>query len=57
MCEFGIFDDSGLLEGGFYTREAAMSAMSRYAEDGAHVGIICPEHEEQEQDYCEECNG
>lgn len=56
MREYGIFDDSGLLEGDFGSREDAMSALNnRYADDGAHVGIVCPEHEEQEQDFCEEC--
>lgn len=55
--EYGIFSDEGLLEGGFITVEAAQKvATTTYAEDGVHVAEVCPEHEEQEREHCEECS-
>lgn len=56
--EFGIFQDGGLLEGQFYTEQAAKAAITeRYAaEEGLSVETVCPDHEEQANSTCEECN-
>jgi hypothetical protein len=58
VIEFGVFNDEGLLEGQFYSRKAAEEALADlYAEDDeAEVAIVCPDHEEQRREHCEECN-
>jgi hypothetical protein len=49
MIEFGIFSDEGLLEGDFHSREEAEAArVARYVDDGARVGVVCPECHENE---------
>lgn len=54
--EYGIFSEEGLLEGDFYTVESAQAELELdYAEDGAHVAEICPEHREHEREHCEVC--
>ena len=54
---YGIFDDEGLLEGDFSTREEAEHEMAVcYPEDDAHVALICPDHEDQEHGNCESCD-
>lgn len=59
--EFGIFNDEGLLEDGFFSEEEARNALhietgGRYDEDEhAHVAEICHDHPENERDNCEDC--
>jgi len=57
--EFGIFNDEGCVEGGFYSRDEAEAARTvRYAEDDdCHVSRCCPEHPEEEAETCENCMG
>lgn len=57
--EYGIFNDEGLLEGGFYEqRTAEIQMLAAYAEEGAHVGLVCPDHPDSaEQGSCDVCDG
>lgn len=58
MIEYGIFNDEGLLEGGFYSVEAVERGMKypEYLEEPfIYWDEICPDHEEQPQEHCEEC--
>jgi hypothetical protein len=59
--EYGIFGDEGCVEAQLYSKKQAEASLSLYrieADGGEefHYAEICPEHEEQEKDYCEECN-
>ena len=55
--EYGVFDDGGLLMGGFDTREDAASALvNLYSRDCPRVAMCCPIHSEFEHDQCEACN-
>jgi hypothetical protein len=58
MTEYGIFSDEGLLEGQFYDLWKAEERLLGYyhPDDGAYVAVICPDHPEQEELGCEECN-
>jgi hypothetical protein len=55
--EYGVFNDEGCLERGFYTEAAARAALERrYADEpGGYAAPLCPEHDEQPNDRCEEC--
>jgi len=55
--ELGLFNDEGLMEGGFYSaEEAAKARTERYSyEDELEILPICPDHEGQPQMACEEC--
>jgi hypothetical protein len=54
--EWGIFQDDGMIDGGFMSRAAAQRALDLdYAEDDAHVAEICSEHPEHEAESCELC--
>lgn len=57
MKEYGVFNDEGLLEGGFWSETAALeSLLNDYSEeDEATVHPVCPEHPDQIEDECEEC--
>ena len=57
MDEYGIFNDEGMIEGDFYSKEEAEAAVAaRYtADDEVHVARCCPEHSEQERENCEDC--
>ena len=55
--EYGIFSDEGLVEGGFFTRlDAETAAHVKYDLDGVTVHEICPDHEDQPADACEDCD-
>ncbi|WP_143645584.1 hypothetical protein [Streptomyces swartbergensis] len=62
-CDFGntygVFGDEGPLETNDCAVEAANSAADYAAEDDGDttyvVAIVCPDHEEQRADSCEEC--
>lgn len=55
--EFGIFTDEGCIEAGFFSRDAAEAVrLERYAGEVAAVHEICPDHEEQPRDACEDCD-
>lgn len=58
MTEFGIFNDEGCVECGFYSRkEAEQTLRSNYDEDDElEVHAICHDHPEQIAEFCEECN-
>lgn len=59
MSEWGIFNDEGCIESQFYSvdeAEAAMAVLDAIGEEQfLSVHRICPDHEEQPQDTCEEC--
>lgn len=59
MREYGIFNDEGLIESDFYSREAAQKALAaKYAEDRwAEVCEVCPDHGDYRRGSCEECDG
>jgi hypothetical protein len=58
VTELGIFNDEGMIDGPFYSREEADRVMTeRYsAEDGEHVAECCHDHPENERATCEDCN-
>ena len=54
--EYGLFSDEGCVESGFFTKADATLALHSYSdEDGLKVLEICPDHEGQSKDFCEEC--
>jgi hypothetical protein len=57
MTEFGLFNDEGCVEAGFYSEAEARAAIDHRfdAEDELTAREICPEHEEQARDTCEDC--
>lgn len=57
MAEWGLFNDEGLVEGEFRSKEEAFDAMtSGYdPEDGLTVEEVCPDHPEEPRQSCEEC--
>jgi hypothetical protein len=57
MTEYGLFNDEGLVEGGFYSVDTAEAAiLDRYdSEDELEVKEVCGDHEGQPYDGCEEC--
>ena len=58
MIEYGIFTDEGMIDGPFYSEHEAGQILITYLNSGemAVVKEICPEHQEQEKNTCEECN-
>ena len=59
MPEYGVFNDEGCIEAGLASPEAATEAAAGYVAEGewegTHGAAICPDHDEQEADTCEEC--
>lgn len=57
MQEYGLFNDEGLVEGGFWSRDEAFDAMtSEYdPDDGLEVHEVCPDHPEQPKLCCWRC--
>lgn len=66
---FGTFSDEGMVDGPFYSRQAAEEALAEMAAEqiaenggdpvedvGMTVEPICPDHEDQPADACEHCN-
>lgn len=54
--EWGIFQDDGMIDGGFASQSAAQRALDLdYSEDGAHVAEVCSEHPEHEAESCDLC--
>lgn len=58
FAEFGLFNDEGLVEGGFDDWDKAVDHIGDcYSwEDGLYVAQICPDHENEEHGKCEQCN-
>jgi hypothetical protein len=57
-AEYGIWSDEtdGFVEDGFWSRREAQRHLERLGlEPGDRVRAICPDHEEQPKDACEEC--
>lgn len=63
--EYGVFEDGECIETGFhggYGRVAAGAAAKVREDDPANEGlsyevkVLCPEHDEQAKDTCEDCN-
>lgn len=56
---YGVFSDEGLIDGSDCAVQAANDAAFYTAEDDGdsthEVAIICPDHEEQRADSCEDC--
>jgi hypothetical protein len=58
MTEYGIFNDEGCIERGFWTEDEAGVALADYYADGEEnlsIEALCGEHDEQPADSCEEC--
>lgn len=65
MQEYGIWDDlnGGFVDAGFYSEETAQAARDElfatehdaYEDKDLKVLPICPDHDEQPRDTCEEC--
>jgi hypothetical protein len=58
MDTWGVFSDEGLVAECGSEAEARQLA-ARMLADGdrwAHAGVVCPDHEEEEAEHCEECN-
>lgn len=56
--EYGVFNAEGCIERGFYTRVLADVVAMRYLTGGdidAYAAELCPDHEEQPRDTCEDC--
>jgi hypothetical protein len=59
MNIFGIFNEEGLVEGQFDSKEEALAAVDdRYhPEDWFDVAECCPDHPEERKEGCRECPG
>ena len=57
MEEYGIFNDEGLIEGGFYEKRIAQSRIDKM-EDGdmLYVARVCDCGSEEESGFCVKCN-
>jgi hypothetical protein len=58
MPEYGVFNDEGCLDSGYTTLDKAEASAVDFREQGdeyAKASEICPEHEEQPAEGCEEC--
>lgn len=58
MIEYGVFNDEGCIHSQLYSATTAEEAAAVYRAEGDDYAIaraICPEHEEQPADTCEEC--
>jgi hypothetical protein len=57
MAEYGIFNDEGCVERGFYDEDKAQTTKdgSYSDEPGVYVAEMCPDHDEQPLDFCEDC--
>lgn len=58
MTEYGVFSSEGCLEAGFWNLADAVKRAQYYqaqGEDDAMASDICPDHDEQPYDSCEEC--
>jgi hypothetical protein len=56
MIEYGLFNDEGCVEAGFYSKEEAERLSVLYdPEDELVIHEICPDHDEQAKDTCEAC--
>lgn len=57
MAEYGLFNDEGCVEAGFYSREEALNARAmRYdPDDDLEVLEVCPDHEGQPREHCDDC--
>jgi len=57
--EYGVFNDEGLIDSGFYSLPLAEARAARYRAEGdrvAEVSAICEYHDDQAAEHCEECN-
>jgi len=57
--EYGIFNEDGCIEDGFFSQgEAEERAVSwRTFGEACTVHQLCPDHPEQPDNACEECGG
>ena len=57
VMEYGIFNDEGLIEGGFRSERAAKIVVTQYHRRGeiCVVKVVCPDHEEHANESCEPC--
>lgn len=57
MTEYGIFNDEGCVERGYWSEKAAQAAADGYdPDDEVYADALCSEHE-QPYDFCDECVG
>lgn len=62
MTEYGIFEDGECIESGFYgdlghvaARATVGTLVTENPEQEYEIRALCPDHEEQPEDACEEC--
>jgi hypothetical protein len=58
MIEWGVFNDEGCIDSQMDEAGAKLAAEAYRADGDEHVQAarMCPEHEEQPADGCEECD-
>lgn len=55
--EYGIFNDEGCVESGFFSVEEAQKvARTDYHGADVEVHAVCPDHPEERATNCEECD-
>jgi hypothetical protein len=56
-AEYAIFNDEGCIERDFSDEDLAQSVKDNdYGnEPGVYVAEMCPDHDEQPREFCEEC--
>lgn len=56
--EYGIFNDEGCIARGWFDKASAHAEMdTEYPDEpGAYVAEMCPYHDEQPADTCEDCS-
>ncbi len=56
MREFGVFNDEGMIDGGFLTlAEAEKRIQDEYPEDDCEALEMCEQHHGEPNISCEEC--
>lgn len=60
LTEYGLFNDEGCLDAQMYSAEEAERRRQKYIDGGEHpddvvVKEMCPDHEGEAKDDCEEC--
>lgn len=58
--QYGIFNDEGCIEANLWSKDQAEAALDLWVEEGEDredlsIEALCPDHEEQPKDGCEEC--
>lgn len=54
--EWGVFTDEGCVAAGFWSQTEAEAHMAEEDSPELRVARICPDHEEQDAEHCEDCD-